>query len=593
MVLVAILKAPVAEKVDYQIDGRLFRRIWRLAKPFWTRKEQGVWLARLAFIAVLAFLPIMSGLSAGLSFVTRDMTNALIAKHAAEYWRYFFLMVFATAGMSISLTGIMTLEGWLNQNWRRWLTMHLIDQYLAKRTYYDIALAEDLDNPDQRIQENVLPFISAVIGFPRMILLNVTIILTGIGVLSTINLKMIPVAIGFGIIQSLVIYFTYTPTIKKNYDIMLAEADFRYGVLHVRDHAEAVAFYSGEAAERVHIFARLQTAVYRNLNLIYYNALVVMGSTSGLSLIWSVLPYLVLVPLYFAGHLSYGSIAQAVVASSQILGGLTALANFVPTLAQAAPQAVRLAQIQERFDLMEQGRKDATSSRLSIRQTANHVRLRNVTLETPGGEQTLVRDLSLTLEPGENLVVIGQTGVGKSSLLRAMGGLWTRGSGTIEMPHPSACLFLPQRPYMILADLRSQLFYPHGDTRMSDADLQKVLETVNLTDLAEKYGGLSAVRDWGKVLSLGEQQRIGFARVLISRPKFAFLDEATSAVDFATETRLYELLARTGVSFVSVGHRLSIIDYHTHVLTLIAGGEWKLAPLTGTGAEDAKRLLVS
>jgi vitamin B12/bleomycin/antimicrobial peptide transport system ATP-binding/permease protein len=577
----AILSTPTADKADYTISRLLLRRIWRLTKPYWQRKE--AWRSFVVLAVILGSIPALGALMTGLTFVYRGVTDALVAKHAAEYWRYFWILLAVGTAQGVFNSVLGVAEGWMMQDWRRWLTTHLLDQYLARRTYYDIAQAEDLDNPDQRIQENVQPFIAAVVGFPRTVLLQVTALVSGTYVLSLVAGGVLyPLTIGMGVLQALLTWVTNVPTIKRNYNITLAEADFRYGILHVRDHAEAIAFYSGEATERVHLMARLKLAISRNLNLLYYNALAVTGGQEVLSVAWRILPYLILVPIYLAGHLSYGGIAQAIGASDVIIRGLSNLLVFVPQIAGAAPMAVRLAQIQERFDAMEQGRKDATYSRLDLQRSAHQsqMRLRNVTLETPAGEQTLVRDLSLTLGQGENLVVVGQTGVGKSSLLRAVAGLWNRGSGTIEMPAVEACLFLPQRPYMILADLRSQLVYPHGDAAVSDVELQRILDRVMLPDLAEKHGGLAAIRDWGRVLSLGEQQRIGFARMLVSHPKLVFLDEATSAVDFATETTLYQLLVQSGASFVSIGHRLSILDYHTHVLTLFAGGDWKLGPLT-------------
>jgi len=357
----------------------------------------------------------------------------------------------------------------------------------------------------------------------------------------------------------------------------------RYGILHVRDNAETVAFYRGEMAERTQILDRLRTAVIKNLISIRYQ-LKLMSVTAGFSIVWSAVPYFLLVPLFFSGKIEYGSIAQGAAAAGQVLRALEVFINFLPTVSAAAPHAVRLAEIQERFEAMDAERGDPSIARLTLRQ-GPEVRLDHVSLETPGGEQSLVQDLSLRLPLGDHLVIIGQTGVGKSSLLRAMAGLWHRGRGSIEMPAPDQCLFLPQRPYMILADLRSQLMYPHG-REIGDESLRVILRQVCLPDLIEKHGGLDAVRDWGKVLSLGEQQRIAFARILVSRPSYVFLDEATSAVDLTTEARLYEMLAASGASFVSIGHRVSILDYHTHALRLSPGGTWKLGLVAEVRAEE-------
>lgn len=577
------------DPINYRISRLLFRRIWRLTHPYWLRNA--AWPSIAAAAAIVLSLPLSGLLSMLQTYLARDMTNALIAKHAALFWP--LLSSFSVVLLSVGLTDVVAglIGNWLNQHWRKWLTMHLVDQYLAKRTYYDIAVAEDLDNPDQRIQENVAPFVNVIVTMPRQVLLNVVNIMVGSGVLASINGHMLVAVLCFGIFQAVAMYFIYVPTIRRNFAVMIAEADLRYGILHVRDNAEAIAFYSGEAAERVHILARLNIAVRKQLSLLYYNSALVNGGFNAMNVGWYVLPYFVLVPLFFAGDLNYGTIIQATTATGLIMISAMSLTQFIPMTSQAAPLAVRLAQIQERFDQMDADRRSMAYSQLTVTRDAARMRLEHVTLETPGGEQTLVRDISLTLSSGEHLIVVGQTGVGKSSLLRAMAGLWTRGSGRLHMPPPEACLFLPQRPYMILADLRAQLLYPLGERDVADSELQRVLEAVDLPDLAKRHGGMGAVRDWGRVLSLGEQQRIGFARLLLSKPDYVFLDEATSAVDFLTETRLYQLLAGTGASFVSVGHRVSILDYHTHVLTLYPGGGWKLAELREGADEEARRLL--
>jgi putative ATP-binding cassette transporter len=218
------------------------------------------------------------------------------------------------------------------------------------------------------------------------------------------------------------------------------------------------------------------------------------------------------------------------------------------------------------------------------------VRLDNIDLSTPGGEQLIVSKLSMHVQPGDHWVISGRTGVGKSSLLRLMAGLWCKGSGAVTIPPASETMFLPQKPYMLPGTLREQLFYPHMPSGRTDAQLQGFLERVCLSDLAVRYGGFDTSREWSRVLSLGEQQRVAIARALMVQPRYLFLDEATSAVDFATERSLYDALADSGITCISVGHRESLLSFHCHELRLLGLGRWQVRRATSVPPERAAAL---
>jgi vitamin B12/bleomycin/antimicrobial peptide transport system ATP-binding/permease protein len=213
--------------------------------------------------------------------------------------------------------------------------------------------------------------------------------------------------------------------------------------------------------------------------------------------------------------------------------------------------------------------------------TNDHLALQKLTVQTPNYLRTLIRDLSASLQPGQGLVIVGPSGTGKSSLLRAIAGLWSAGSGKIIRPDRSEMLFLPQLPYMVLGTLRDQLLYPKLDTDISEERMREVLKQVNLAELPEKVNGFDTELDWADVLSLGEQQRMAFARLMLIRPRYAILDEATSALDLQNEARLYEYLRRTTSIFISVGHRSSLLQYHDLVLELRSDQSWEIFPAAG------------
>lgn len=570
-----MIRTPLqGESRDYQIDARFFRRVIGLARPYWGRKE--AWRSWLVAMVTVGIMAASIGLGFRLSFLSKEMTDALVSRHEASYWRLFLLTTLMGLAMEGGFLFISVyLIPRLVLHWRVFMTGDVVRRYLQRRTYFGILQEGVIDNVDQRIQQEVGPYCSMVLKVP----MNIAGAFLSIGgqgwILRQISPLFFYAVLVYGAVTAAVTWWLIRPLIRLNFQSTVAEADLRYGILHVRDYAETIALYRGEAAEERSITRRLLLAMRIAIATLRYQ-LGMAYANSGLGLVWTLMPAVILVPVFFSGKISYGVITQGTVSAAMLLASLQEVISLQNVFANGAPHVVRLAQIVERAQLADAEERD---QRLCIaRREGPAIRVAAMSLQTPGGERTLLHDLTLDIGAGRHLMIVGQTGVGKSSLLRALAGLWTRGTGSITMPPPADVLFLPQRPYMLLANLREQILYPAFESELDDAQLQSLLERVNLPDLAAQHGGFDTVCDWARVLSLGEQQRIAFARALAARPRYVFLDEATSAVDMATERRLYELLRNTGVTFVSVGHRPSLLQYHVDALELVVGGGWRVIP---------------
>jgi putative ATP-binding cassette transporter len=524
---------------------------------------------------LLLFSIMVSGLNVIISFTIRFIETALVDKDESTFW--LFLWVYG--GVFVVGTAIVVIYNYCQQllgvYWREWLTQNLLQRYLKNRAYYQINAQKQIDNPDQRLAEDIRSFTSTSLTLLLSILDSVITLVSFVGVLWAISSSLSLVLVGYALFGTIVTVLLGRRLIGLNYNQLQREADFRYGLVHLRDNAESIAFYGGESQELTSVGQRFARAIsnyhvligwQRNLNFF----------TTGHSYFVRILPYVVVAPLYLAGKTDFGAISQATIAFFQIFGALSIIIGQFELLTAFAAGINRIAVFDETltdFDLGTTSESETTTIGATI---DSRLALEDVTLLTPDHQQTLVEDLSLTVEPHQSLAIVGESGVGKSSLLRAIAGLWNQGSGNIVRPSSNSMLFLPQKPYMILGTLRQQLLYPHTDSHIPDAQLEEALRQVNLADLTAKVGGLDVELSWSDVLSLGEQQRLAFARLLLTKPSYAILDEATSALDVQNEKRLYQMLQQSDTTIVSVGHRPSLLQYHQKVLQLRGRSQWQI-----------------
>jgi putative ATP-binding cassette transporter len=535
------------------------------------REKQWLILGSLLFLAF-----IVSSLNVLLSYVFRFIDNALNDRNPALFWE--FLSVYGvTLVVAIPiLIGYRYIRRKLALFWREWLTNTFLNGYFKDRTYYELdsnAANTDIDNPDQRITEDIRSFTVTILDLILDILSSVLDLVAFTGILYTISRELTLGLVGYVSIGTLLAIAIGTKLIKLNFNQLRLEGDFRYGMVHVRDNAESIAFYRGESIERSQVESRLGQAIQNYDLLIIWFALLDIFQYA-YSYFARIVPYLIVAPLYFARKVDFGTIGQGIFAFSMVLGALSLIPNRIQDISAFAASIERLGMLNERFQAQQL--KVSPSGEYIQNHLSTHFKINHLTLRTPNSEQTLFQDLSFEVAPPQSLLVVGASGCGKSSLLRAISGLWRNGSGSVEGPDFQEVLFLPQKPYMLLGTLREQLTYPNLRENIPDAEILEALKVVNLEDLPERMGSLDAEKDWASVLSVGEQQRLAFARILLSQPKYVILDEATSALDVTNERRLYALLQSLDVSYISVGHRPSLVDYHQTVLDLGAESGWQL-----------------
>lgn len=527
-----------------------------------------------AFLAILLFLSVsVSGLNVIISYVSNFFTTALSEKNESEFWRFLFVY----AGVFIVGIPIVALYGYTRDRlanfWRRWLTDKFLNNYFENRAYYQIESQRQIDNPDQRISEDIKSFTRTSLVFLLILLNSIIDIISFSGILWTISKKLSVFLLFYAVFGTVITVLIGRRLIPLNFNQLRREADFRYGLIHVRDNAESIAFYQGEEQESIQIKERFMRA-FHNFNLLIGWQRNVDYFTTGYRYIVIILPSLIMAPLYFSGEIRFGDITQANFAFSQVLSAFSVVVSQIEALSAFAAGINRLATFSE---ALEPDRTTPSPGEPRIDLTIDSpLTLEHITLNTPNYQKTLVTDLSLTLEQGQGLLIMGNSGAGKSSLLRAIAGLWRSGTGQLVRPDLQKMLFLPQKPYMILGTLREQLLYPYTEQGVDDQKLYEVLELVNLGYIPEQVSGFDVELDWANVLSLGEQQRLAFARLLLSQPSYAILDEATSALDLKNEERLYQKLQETKTTYVSVGHRLSLLKYHHQVLELQGNTQWRV-----------------
>ncbi|MFM8524239.1 MAG: ABC transporter ATP-binding protein/permease [Cyanobacteriota bacterium] len=563
------------------------------------KRQRWVPWTLLGVIALLVL--VMNAINIGISFIARSVDNTLVAYDKAGFWNIVAVYAFCLV-LALPFRGIQSyLVPKLGLLWRRWLSQRLLDRYMENRAYYQInpddETGGEIDNPDQRITQDTASFTSTSLQVTVGIIEALLTFFSFVVILWSISASLASILLVYAVGGTGVVVFISRRLVQLNNAQLRLEADFRYGMVHVRDNAESIAFYRGEQQESREVGRRLDQAIVNFDRLIRWSAAIYVVRRS-YDYFSRFLPWLVIAPIYFAKEVDFGVFSQAGIAFAQVFGSLSFIVENIEQLTAFSASISRLESFQGAIDEVHRGAAlpEAQPSTLPAGPEASReagalaiaepgarqgILVDHVDLTPPQSQRLLIQDLSLEVAQRQRVLVVGPSGCGKTSFLRLVSGLWPPARGRVVRPPETDLLFIPQKPYMILGSLREQLCYPLDPERFSDEQLRSVLEQVCLPELVQRYPNLEIKQDWPRILSLGEQQRLAFARLLLNAPRFVVLDEATSALDVTTERHLYGLLAEREMAFVSVGHRPTLAAFHDTVLELTGQGGWRLHPAAG------------
>ena len=553
------------------VDRHLWQRFWLLATPYWRSDEKWKAWGLLGLLVIL----LLAQTRFAVRFIeqTGEFTSALAARNEERFWdaiRLYLILLIAAVPVYALYYFV---RDKLGIHWRRWLTNRFLDRYFSHRCFYELNGDPAIDNPDQRVAEDIATFTQRSLYFLLVIIASVLQLIAFSAVLWSISRELVLFLVVYAVAGTLVVVLIFGQKLMSlNFNQLRREADFRFSLVRVRENAESIAFYRGEDQEQKQVQRRFAKA-FDNFNRLIRNQLALNLFQQAYNLLTLVIPSAIIASRVLSGELEVGRAVQAAGAFAAVLSAISLIVENFESLSRFAAGVDRLDTLARVLPGQSGGQPQGKSTIRTM--DAADITLAGVTLHTPNDDRILINNLSLTVKPGEGLMIVGESGSGKSSLLRAIAGLWRSGSGTIYRPPEDDILFLPQQPYMQLGTLRSQLLYPNHDLPVSDEELLDLLQQVNLPGLAARFGGLDVEMDWHKVLSVGEQQRLGFARLLLTRPLFAILDEATSALDSANEASLYRQLTATQTTLISVGHRSTILKYHKQVLELTGDSAWR------------------
>ena len=554
------------------------KQFWMFAGGYLSPKRS---IKPLLFFVLIVTLTLFSvRLSLVHSTWYNNMYTALQEFNQTVFWEQMILFCFI-AGFSVAAALI---SYYLNQrfsiNWIEWLNTELLEKWMDKRAYYKSQyMGNNLDNPDQRIQQDIQSYVKTTLSLSTGVIdavtsmISYTILLWGLaGPMTLLGIEipraMVYLVFAYVIFTTLIAFWLGKPLIRLNFANEKLNANYRYSLIRVKEYAESIAFYAGEKVEKNRLYKQFR-AVIDNMWDIVFRALKFSGFNLVVSQISVVFPLLIQVGRYFEKQIKLGDLMQTLQVFGKLHSNLSFFRNTYDSFAEYKATLDRLTGFHYSVEAAQK------QSKTDITDHPTDVIFQHLSVKSPMGK-ILIKDLNLTLTQGNSLLIQGQSGVGKTTLLRTIAGLWSYAEGKIFCPQHNT-LFLSQRPYLPQGNLLTALYYPDTTENVDLAKITRVLEQVQLAHLQDR---LEQEQDWGRILSLGEQQRLAFARLLLHKPKVAFLDEASASLDEGMEYAMYRLIREElpNTTIISVGHRSTLVPLHQHQLELHTDGSWVFNP---------------
>lgn len=567
--------------------GMLSKTAWRLMKSYWKSKEK--WRARGLLAGVIALSLGQVYMLVMLNQWNNVFYNALQERDFEVFWPLIGQFSLIAFGYIIMAVYAIYVKQILEIKWRTWMTGRYLDEWMHSQTYYRLQVlgGDGVDNPDQRISDDIGMFVNLTLSLFIGLLKQVSTLVAFVVILWQLSGAldipvgdtvlsvpgyMVFVTLIYSVVGTCLAHKVGRSLIGLNYDQQRYEADFRFSMVRVRENSESIAFYGGEGPEMQNFQERFGMVI-RNFWALMKRTKLLNFYVNGYAQLAVIVPILMSAPKYFSGDMQLGGFIQTLSAFGRVQDALSYFVEAYDTIAQYVAVIRRLGGFTGH---MEAAENMQASFGFDSRDDINGLVLQDVQVELPDGRR-LFEGLSLAVPAGKYLLVSGNSGCGKSTLLRALAGIWPYGCGNVSLPSGWRSMFLPQRPYLPLGSLRRAIYYPQPVPENESADLRELLERFGIGRLADR---LDEVDDWSRILSLGEQQRLAFIRILLFRPDIVFLDESTSAMDEQREAEAYDILKELlpEMAVISVGHRSTLFKKHDKRLQLTGSG-WQLSPL--------------